>query len=47
MLCDDLEVGGGWVEWKLKRERMHVYIELIHSIVQLQLTHVIKQLYFI
>ena len=27
-----------WVGWKLKREQMHVYIGLIHSVVQQKLT---------
>ena len=43
MICDDLD---GWDEGagRLKREGVHVYIELIHSVVQRK-HNIAKQLY--
>ena len=38
MLCDDLDKGGWQVEGRLKRKGIHVYIELIHIVVQEKLT---------
>ena len=40
MLCDNLEGwnGGRWVERSFKREKIYVYIWLIHSVVQQKVT---------
>ena len=38
MLCDDLDGWDGGVEGRLKREGTHVYLRLIHVVVQQKLT---------
>ena len=43
MLCSDLEGSDVGVGGRLKRERIRVYIQLIHSVVQ-QKHQIVKQL---
>ena len=47
VLCDDLEErDGGWLEGRLKKEGIYVYMWLIHVVVQWKLTQHCKAIIF-